>query len=230
MAESSYPFDSGDTTETQYSQLFRRLQNSGVWASPTATELKVSATTGLVVSVAAGFAMVRGHFYINDSAKNLTLAAGSASPRIDLIVLRLDPTANSIVAAILAGTPSATPVAPTPTQTDTGVYEVPLAQIAVAASTSSISSGNITDIRSYMGMVVGLWSTARRPSAPRIGQSGFNTDLGYSEEWNGTTWRATGLPTTIDATSVNGHGLYTGTTDPAPSFGPVGSVYFKHEA
>jgi len=230
MAETSFPFDTVDTTETAFSQFFRRLNATGVWAHPDTLELQVAADTGLGVNITAGTALVRGHFYINDGTLPLTLSAGEAQPRIDIIVLRLDPTANSIVAAILAGTAAASPVAPALTQTDSGVYETPLAHIAVAASAATITTGNITDKRRYMAFPVGLWSTSLRPTAPRLGQQGFNTDLGYSEEWNGSTWRPAGKPTLVDADTLLGRKWYFGTTDPGSSFGAVGDIYFKHEA
>lgn len=37
------------------------------------------------------------------------------------------------------------------------------------------------------------WTTSTRPGSPTTGQTGFNTDLGYLESWNGSSWVG-GLP------------------------------------
>jgi hypothetical protein len=149
MAQSSFPFESIDTTETQFSQWARNI-GEGVKGSLAGTELKVTAGTGLQVAVAAGQAMVRGHYYVSTASENLTIATANASnPRIDSIVLTLDPTANTIVLAVVAGTAASSPVAPTLTQTDSGVYQYQLATVLVPAAATSVST--ITDKRTFLG-------------------------------------------------------------------------------
>jgi hypothetical protein len=142
MAQTSYPFDSANTTEAQYSQVFRRLNFTGVAGTPGDTSVKVTAnSSGMTVSVSAGYAMVRGHFYKNDAAQSLTIGASSANPRKDLIVLKLDPTtANSIVLAVKQGTAGATPADPSLTQSDEDVFEFPIARVNVAGNATTISA------------------------------------------------------------------------------------------
>lgn len=225
MAESSYPFDNANTTETQYSELFKRLQDSGVWAGSDPDELKVIPDAGLALTVNPGFGYIRGHVYINDAPLSVAVDAGDANPRIDLIILRLDPTANSVTATVLKGSPLASPVAPALAQTGAGIYEMELARVAVAASTASIGSGNITDNRPYMGTANGFWTTSRRPTTPRLGKQGFNVTLGYSEEWDGTAWKPAGQPDLIDATTLNGRKIYDGTVAPIAAFGNDGDLF-----
>lgn len=199
MAQSSYPFENVDTTETQFSQMFRTL-NAGVNGTPSGTELKVTAGTGLQVAVAAGQAMVRGHYYISTASENLTIGtANGSNPRIDSIVLRLDPTVNSVILAVVAGTPASSPVAPTLTQTDAGVYEYQLATVLIPTSATSVST--ITDTRSFMGDRMGIWSTYGRPTDGKF-RSGYNTTLGYPEYWNGSAWTAFGIASSEVATIV----------------------------
>lgn len=194
MTQTAWPFDNADTTEGQFSQLFRRLQSTGVSGSPATTDLKVTGdSTGMNVKVAIGYALVRGHAYKSDAITTLTIGAATASPRIDLVVLRLDPTANSIVLAVVAGTPAASPSTPTLTQTDEGTYEVAIGQVAVGASVSTISAANVSDIRPFLGTQFGRWTTATRPTnltyAPLVtGTAGFNTTTGLPEYWNGSAW------------------------------------------
>lgn len=186
MAQSSFPFENVDTSETQFSQMFRNFA-AGVNGTPSGTELKVTSGTGLQVNVAAGQAMVRGHYYISTASEALTIAAANpTNPRIDSIVLTLDPTANSIVLAVVTGTPASSPVAPTLTQTDAGIFQYQLATVAVAAGAGSV--GTITDTRNFFGSRFGIWATAGRPSAPYAGQAGYNSTLGYPEYYNGTSW------------------------------------------
>lgn len=203
MTQTSYPFDTLDTTEAQYSQLFRRLQSTGVAGDPTTTDLKVTAnSSGMQVSLATGHAIVRGHFYNNDAALTLAIGASSSNPRKDLIVLRLDPTANSITAVVKAGTASATPSDPSLTQTDEGVYELAIARVTIPGNATTISAGDVTDIRKFIGEPFGKWSTSLRPSSPYVGCAGFNTTLALPEYWDGTAW-VLFTPTAITASMIS---------------------------
>lgn len=190
MTQSSYPFDNLDTTETQYSQLFRRLQWTGVSGTPSSTDLRVFAdSSGMTVKVPSGFAIVRGHAYNSDAQETLTISAAAALPRRDLIVLRLNPASNSISLVVKAGTPAASPSDPALTQTLEDVFELALARVEVAANAVSITASNVTDLRRFIGQQFGLWTTARRPESPTIGTSGFNTTSGRAEYWDGSQWR-----------------------------------------
>lgn len=189
MTQTSYPFDSTDTTEAQYSQLFRRLNTTGIAGTVADSNVKVTGdSTGMQVKVSTGFAMVRGHFYKNDAQVTLAISAANTNPRKDLVVLKLDPTANSIVLAIKTGTAGASPTDPSLTQTDEGVWEFPIARVNVAANASTISAGNVDDLRQFMGAPFGRWTTALRPTSPEAGVAGFNTTTGLPEFWNGTAW------------------------------------------
>lgn len=192
MAQSSFPFEGIDTTETQFSQWARHF-NSGVNDVPTGTALEVSAGTGLAVDVAAGQAMVRGHYYINTAVEALALTVADATnDRIDLVVLRLDPVSNSIVLAVKTGTPAGSPVAPSLVQTDGGIFEQALAEVLVPATAGV--PGTITDAREFMGTRVGSWSTIGRPEPAGRVLFGFNTTTGLVEYYNTNTsaWSAVG--------------------------------------
>jgi len=184
MAQSSFPFEGIDTTETQYSQLFRTFQDN-VNGTYGGTELTVAAGTGLAVDVALGQAMVRGHFYVSTATESLSLTtADPTNPRLDLVVLRLDPVANSIILAVKDGTPAGSPVAPTLVQTDAGTYEVALATVLVPATAGVPST--ITDKRQFMGSRISLWSDDTRPTTlfPHVG---FNTTGGTFEGYDPVT-------------------------------------------
>jgi hypothetical protein len=161
--EESRFFDSVDNdkqyTAEQFAEYFRQFLASGVY--DTGTNLQVAATSGMVVSIGYGAAMIDGYgYWLKDNsggAKTLTIGAANTQPRIDRIVLRLDKSVGtrSVILAVKAGTPAASPAAPALTRSG-NVYEISLAQILVGANVVQITAGNITDERtdtSVCGMV-----------------------------------------------------------------------------
>ena len=193
MAEQSFPFENIDTTESQFSQWASNFQDTGVQGSPTGTELKVTAEgSTLTVDVALGQAFLRGHYYINTESLPLTVTSAGLNTRIDYVVVELDPEANTIIAKILEGTAvESDPVAPTLTQSATGVYQLPIAKITIPNSTLAITNEMITDVRTFMSNRVGIWTTATRPTDPINFQTlGYNTTEEYHEYWDGTVWVA----------------------------------------
>jgi hypothetical protein len=192
MALTSFPFENQDTTEAQFSRLFRELQDDGVAGDHGDTAFAVTADgSGLDVQIAPGFAFVRGHVVQSTASETLVLASANTSPRIDRVVLRLDPAANTITLAVKTGTPSSTPEAPPLTLTDTGNYEVLLAEVNVPASALNISNTNIVDRRNYAGQRTGVWTTASRPlvGLTKKGKLGFNRDTGLWEYFDGVTFK-----------------------------------------
>lgn len=160
---------------------------------PTGTALQVSAGTGLAVNVAAGEAMVRGHYYTSDAVESLALATADATnDRLDLVVLKLDPTANSITLVVKTGTPAGSPTAPSLVQTDAGIFEQPLAEVLVPA-TSGVPT-TITDRREFQGTRLGSWTTAGRPTPAGRVLFGFNTTTGAVEYYdtNESAWTPVG--------------------------------------
>lgn len=201
MTQSYWPFDGIDTTETQYSQLFRRMQATGVWGDPGDDTLKLVQGAGLVPVLKAGYALVRGHMYYNDADLNVAFTAGSANPRIDRLVLRLNPTANTITPVIIEGTPApSNPAAPALTQTDAANYDLLIADVARAGSSGSVVTADITDQRDFMGLIFGSWSgDSHRPASPRKGQPGWNETRTRLEYWSGAAW----LPMVVTAVTAS---------------------------
>ena len=201
MAQTSWPFEGVDTTETQYSRLLRNI-GQGVVGAPGDNNLLVFAdSTGMNVKVkisgSVSQAIVRGHMYQSTAQETLTIVASEANPRIDSIILRLDPAANTIVLAVVKGTAAASPVAPTLTQTDTANYELLLANVSVAAGANTISPANVTDLRTF---VTNAWPTNARPSAI-TGLSGYNTTSQKYEVYNGTAW--VNIGTLVSASEIS---------------------------
>lgn len=176
MAQNSWPFVGGGGTavnEDQWSIMARFWAQSGV--TDYANTLEVYGdSSGRQVKVKTGRACVRGHWYENTAVETVAIAANaSGNPRIDRVVLRLDPSANSIVLAVVQGTPAGSPSAPSLTQTDVATYELTLARVAVANGASTIAAGDVTDERTYVDGIYGNWTPAiTGTSANPTGASG----------------------------------------------------------
>lgn len=188
MATSSFPFDGQDTTEDQYSHLFREFQHDGVIANISASDLAVTASgNGLTANVAAGRAILRGYVFESTAVEQVTIPTPVSGTVIHRVILRCDPTLNSIVIAVLQGTSATVP--PALTQTDNGIFEIALATVTVTASTVTLTASQITDERRFTGSVVGVWKNASsRPLTPRTGRLGYNVADNKWEFWNGTAW------------------------------------------
>lgn len=245
MTQSYWPFNGIDTTETQYSQIFRRLQSTGVYGEDTDNSLKLVQKTGLtatIKSTPSGIAFVRGHMYQTDADVDITFTAGSANPRIDRVVLRLNPTTNTITPTIIEGVPAASnPEPPALVQTDAGNFDLLIAEVYRTASAPNVVTADITDRRSFMGHIYGLWTTNGRPAAPRKGQPGFNSTLLKPEFWNGTAWERfsaqtitasqvsdpqnLSVGTAANALKLNGRTVFVQPT--APSSPVVGDLWFS---
>lgn len=210
MTQSSWPFQGVDTTETQYSRLLRNI-GQGVSGVPGDNNLLVYANSSgmnVKVKVSGGNsqAIVRGHMYLSTAEETLSISPAATSPRIDSVVLRLDPSANSIVLAVVTGTPGVSPSAPSLTQTDTGVYELLLANVLIPASASSITASNVTDKRTFLGDV---WTTETRPVGT-VGRTGYNTTTNKLESYS-----TSGSWVEVTPTSLNASVISSGTIDPA---------------
>jgi hypothetical protein len=205
MAITSWPFAAQSTTETQFGQLFSAQNEFGVAGQPSSTDLKVTGdSTGMNVKVAAGFAIVRGFAFYSTAVETVTIAAANTNPRIDLVVLRLTPASDSITLAVVAGTPAASPVAPTLTQNTAangGIYEMEIGRVTVGASVVTITAGSVSDTRPFLGTPAGRWATISRPASPKVGHLGYNTTTSLWEFWNGSAWTEL-KPTSLDASVV----------------------------
>ena len=156
----SYPFTSQVTYDEQGLPLYDRAVDSeflrsvfaayfsdGIFYKPT-NALQVVAGTGLQVQVNPGICHIRGAMGIETETRTLTLEAAGTLPRIDTVVARLDLSlaVRSIELYIVKGTPSSTPQRPALTR-DATIWELGLADIAVAANASTITQSSITDTR-----------------------------------------------------------------------------------
>lgn len=141
------------------SNFFYKLISDGVFVTPS-TSLQVTASSGMTVSVAAGYGMIKAKYINNDSPAYLTLdSADSTNPRLDRVVLGLNYANRAISLYIKKGTAAATPTAPTLTRTAGVLWELSLATIEVSAGATAITQADITDDRGnseLCGYVTGM--------------------------------------------------------------------------
>jgi hypothetical protein len=123
---------------------------------PSSLAVTAQGSPNMTVNVAQGWAGIVGttqsnmgvYVGYNDATTVLTITTADATnPRIDRIVMTVNDayytgSTNNVTFQVLAGTPAGSPTAPA-----TPANSISLATIAVAAGTSTISSGNITDTR-----------------------------------------------------------------------------------
>ncbi len=112
--------------------------------------VSASDPTAMSVVVGSGAVHAQGYWMESDAETTLQIdAADENYPRIDRVVIRVDIVANLEVSfAVLTGIASSAPTVPELTQTS-AIYEIPLAQVSVAAGVTSVTSAAITDERDY---------------------------------------------------------------------------------
>jgi hypothetical protein len=138
-------------------------------------DLAVTAGTGMNLNVASGWAAIVGTYQTNmgtymaynDATATATITtADPTNPRIDLVCITVNDAAysgslNSVAINVVTGTPAGSPAVPsTPTNS------VVLAQIAVGAGVTSITSGNITDKRVRAQIIEPTLSSASSTAVP----------------------------------------------------------------
>lgn len=165
MAITYWPFDSGaglSVSTAQWSQMERAKgggfgmpgvirANNDLYDLQTSrgNNLRCSLGSSLVISVAAGRALILGHMINNDAAYgvNLTANTDATNARKDRIVAYVDFTSNLAGIKAVAGTPAASPQAPDLNRTSTE-YQISLAVVTNGAASAGITL--ITDAREYV--------------------------------------------------------------------------------
>jgi hypothetical protein len=161
----------------------------GIAAAPGSGILTAAASGATVrgVDLAAGTALVRGHWYNNSATLTLASSANAAgSARIDRLVLRLNRSANTIAATVLAGTAgSGQPPALTDNATTT---DRPLWKWTVAPGATAVTG--LTDERQYLANPLRPCTSANRPYDPQTGDLAVETDTGNVIRYSGSAWTA----------------------------------------
>lgn len=163
MAERCFPLDN-ITYSAEDMQMYLCTRSSGVYTLD--DNLKVTAGTGMAVSVSAGIAWLkigtfRGVVFCADAPVTVSLdIADTSYARIDRVVLRYSEAfANKIPKLmVIKGTPASSPTAPAITRTS-NITDISLAQVLIPAGATAV--GTITDERANAD-VCGLMTDGTR--------------------------------------------------------------------
>lgn len=211
MAQSSWP--SPDTSrvidDLAYERLVAAQYVDGLVGNITDTPLVYADGSGRQVFVRASrIAQVRGHGW-SSGGSVLTLSIGansSGSTRVDLVVLGLNRSTWNVTAYVKAGTPGSGAPALQVDAGDTGIYEIPLAEVTVPNGATLTSAGQVLPRAWYAtpyGPAAPGSTVATRPPAPVPGVMMWQNGTGYV--WNGTIWEAISnppLPVTSDMSTT----------------------------
>ena len=152
MTKTYFPFDAGagaNVTEAQWADMATLWRDTGVHPTLLNKLETFADSTGMQVKVKSGVAWVEGFYFKSNAQETLAIAASDPSnPRIDRVIVQLDRVNNIVDLKVLTGTPAASPVAPTLTQTSM-IWEISLAQVLVGTGVTTIAAGNVTDERGY---------------------------------------------------------------------------------
>lgn len=153
-ATAYYPYDAGagaNTTESQWRTMTGNTIKTGVISGYLNGLAVTGDSTGMQVKLATGAAWIYGAYGENTSGvQTLSIGASHATlNRYDLIVARNNYTTNVIEWDVIVGTNGASPTVPTVT-IDTTKYEIALAYVYVAATVTTITPANVTDVRTWM--------------------------------------------------------------------------------
>jgi hypothetical protein len=146
--------------------------------------MTVAAQSGMNVTVDVGTAIIPSAAGTTDGAYRVTnnqqrvltaTTADPTNPRIDLVCAGVQENSNSTsfgFVEIVAGTP-----APSPAPPSTPPNSIPLAQVLVNANASSITSGNITDARTFQCAPGGILPVSSTGAAPQGVNGQFSYDI-----------------------------------------------------
>lgn len=207
-----------------FASYFSKFIGNGVFANPS-DGLKVSAQSGLKVTVKAGSAYIDGYYYELTENKTLTIQVNSSSyVQTDSVVIRLDKTNRKMSLELKRNDTSVS-------KTST-VKELQLATIKKGIGVSSVSAADITDKRPYnevCGFVTGVVQQIRTSDL-------FSQFTAMFNEWfDGIKGKlgqdvATSLQNQINEINTKIDAMPTirqGTSEPSDSTGKDGDIYIR---
>lgn len=211
MAEKSRFFNSTTSDERLYdaadmAEVWNTFFTNGVISG-----LEVSSTSS-GLSVSAGSAIINGYWYKLDSAKTLAIASGT-SEHTDTVALRLNlgSEARDITVVYKSGTALTT---------SGDIYEIALAQVTVAANSTTAKS--VTDKRE-LSKVTGkadISSTELLEKLLTVDGSGSKLDSDLLDGQHGSYYS--------NYSNLSNKPIHCGTAEPSSSVGNNGDIYVQY--
>lgn len=229
-------------SDIEFSDFFSKLMQSntarGFIVPGYGNDLKVQANSPAAMNVLlnTGIIQIRGRQYENTAQQTITLTAADATnPRIDRIVARITFASQTIVAAVVDGTPAATPSLPALTQNAT-TYEIELAYVWVAANAVSIAETEVHDTRIFAANFEAMLTSLGK--SPLLRNTEFLASI-TARTYPPASWSLVGTPSAIatstkPAQMVRGNAIQI-TADAATegisqSFSALGSTVYSIKA
>lgn len=211
MAEKSRFFNSTTSDERLYdaadmAEVWNTFFTNGVISG-----LEVSSTSS-GLSVSAGSAIINGYWYKLDSAKTLAIASGT-SEHTDTVALRLNlgSEARDITVVYKSGTALTT---------SGDIYEIALAQVTVAANSTTAKS--VTDKRE-LSKVTGkadISSAELLEKLLTVDGSGSKLDSDLLDGQHGSYYS--------NYANLSNKPIHCGTAEPSSSVGNNGDIYVQY--
>lgn len=207
-----------------FASYFSKFISNGVFVEPT-DGLKVSAQSGLKVTVKAGSAYIDGYYYELTENKTITLSVNSSSyVQTDSIVIRLDKVNRKISLEVKQNNTSVSSTAT--------VKELQLATIKKSVGSPSVSAADITDKRPYKevcGFVTGVVQQISTSDLFSQFEEMFNNWFNEIKgQLSGDV--ATSLQNQINEINTKLNAMPTirqGTSEPSDSTGKDGDIYIR---
>lgn len=207
-----------------FANYFSKFISNGVFVEPT-DGLKVSAQSGLKVTVKAGSAYIDGYYYELTEDTTLTIQVNSSSyVQTDSVVIRLDKPNRKMSLELKNNDTSVS-------KTST-IKELQLATIKKSVGASSVSASDITDKRPYnevCGFVTGVVQQISTSDLFSQFTAMFNTWFnGIKGQLSGDV--ATSLQNQINEIKTKVDAMPTirqGTSEPSDSTGKDGDIYIR---
>jgi len=183
MPDSSGPWDGAPWAEADWFRTMAQETASGVHGTTPATSAMTGslafASSGLVITPAAGRATVGGAGYVRTAALTTVTATANTHAsfnRRDRLVLRRSLSTHTVSLAIIAGTAAASPVAPSITRDDT-TWDLPLFSFLVPPASGTTISG-VQDERVWLGGAARV-SVANQAVLDSLGSAAGPTGVTY---------------------------------------------------
>lgn len=211
MAEKSRFFNSTTSDERLYdaadmAEVWNTFFTNGVISG-----LEVSSTSS-GLSVGAGSAIINGYWYKLDSAKTLTISS-SASERTDTVVLRLNlgSEARNIIVDYKSGTALAT---------SGDIYEIALAQVTVAANSTTAKA--VVDKRTASKVTgkADISSNELLSKLLEVSGSGSKLDSDLLDGQHGSYYS--------NYANLSNKPIRYGTAEPSTTVGNNGDIYIQY--
>lgn len=217
MTQNSRPWngtvtgDAGPYSDADWQQLYRYIiglggirANTGVFLGSgtqpnDGLRVEAQSPAAAAINVLPGSALVQGIAYLNDATEPLVIAANaSGNARIDTVVVQTDYALQTCRLAVVQGTPAATPAAPSLTQVAGTMWEIPIADIAVANGFTTLAQSTITPRQEWVNASPGMYLDNV------LNNSGADLVDGDVVIWDSTTNRAVTTTTMLDDRRIAG--------------------------